>query len=98
MDEQEKLRVLSGRLAVNAYRLAHSQLHLTGWHKGIPEERTPLLNASLAELKKQGFGSLDEFFAASEELNTKELGFRSTGDFGDRATEADIEALDRMWH
>ena len=98
MGEQERYKVLSGRQAVNAYRLAHSQFHLTGWHKGISEEHTPLLNTMLAKLKKQGFNSHDEFFDASDELNVKELGFASREDFETKAIEADIEALDRMWH
>ncbi len=98
MDEKERLGVISGRLAVDAYRLAHAQLHSTGWHKDIPEEHTPLLNNMLAEFKKQGFNSLKEFFDASELLNIKELGFTDKKDFEVKATDADREALERMWH
>jgi hypothetical protein len=97
MDEQERLRVINARLAVDAYRLAHAQLHSTGWHKDIPEEHTPLLNTMLEEFKKQGFNSLQEFFDASQELNILELGFNSIEDFEAKATEADREALERMW-
>lgn len=98
MDEQTRLRVLSGRQAVDAYRLAHAQLHSRGWHKGISEEHTPLLHNLLAELKSQSFNSMQEFFDASEELNIKELGFQSRQDFQTKAVDADWEALERMWH
>jgi len=98
MGEQERYKVLSGRQAVNAYRLAHSQLYSGGWHKGIPEEHTPLFNTLLAELKECGFITLQEFFDVSQELNIKELGFQSKGDFGARATGADREALEEMWN
>ncbi len=97
MDEQKRLGVISGRLAVDAYRLVHAQLHSTSWHKGIPEEHTPLLNKLLAELKKEGFNSLDEFFSGSDELNILELGFKSREDFEAKATEAEKEALKGMW-
>jgi hypothetical protein len=97
MDEQEKLGVISARLAVDAYRLAHTQLHSTGWHKGIPQEHTPLLNTMLGEFKKQGFNSLQEFFDASQELNILELGFKSKEDFETKATQAEREALEGMW-
>ena len=98
MDEQERLRVISARLAVDAYRLAHTQLHAMDWHKGIPEEHTPLLNTMLDEIKQQGFNSLQEFFDTSHELNILELGFTSIEDFEARATEAEREALEGMWH
>jgi len=97
MDEQTRLRVLSGRQAVDAYRLAHAQLYSRGWHKGISEEHTPLLHNLLAELQRNGFISLHEFEDASQELNIKELGFQSIGDFVDRAVDTDWEALERMW-
>ena len=97
MDEQERLRVISGRLAVDAYRLAHAQLHSKGWHKGIPEEHTPLLNNLLTELKKHGFMALHQFWDASRELNILELGFKSREDFQAKATEAEREALEGMW-
>lgn len=97
MDEQERLKLLSGRQAVDAYRLAHSQLHSEGWHKGVSEEHTPPFNILLAELKKHGSGSLDEFFKSSELLNMQELGFVSREDFETKATGIDIEALDRKW-
>ncbi len=98
MNQVTGSKILEGRKAVDAYREAHRQLHSKPWHRGIPEEHTPLLNKLLAELKKQGVNSLAEFFDASEELNAKELGFTSRNDFEARATEADREALDRMWH
>ena len=98
MDEQKRLRVISGRLAIDAYRLAHAQLHSTGWHKGIPEEHTPLLNNLLAELKKHEFVALHKFVDASQELNILELGFKSREDFEAKAIETDREALEGMWH
>ena len=82
-----KTQILKGRKAVDAYRVAHTALYAIDPHrKSIPEEHTPLLNTMLDDLKKPSFNSLDEFFAASEELNIQELGFK------------DRQALDRMWH
>lgn len=92
MADREK--VLAGRLAVDAYREAHRILHSKTWHKGIPDEHTPLLNTMLAEFKKQGFNSLQEFFDASELLNLQELGFTSMEDI---KTEADREAIKGKW-
>lgn len=69
----DKVKVVLGRLAVDAYRTAHTQLYEKGWYKGISKAHTPLLEKLLIGLKKQGFNSLDEFFTASEELNTLEL-------------------------
>jgi len=91
------LKVVEGRKAVDAYREAHRQLHSKPWHRGIPEEHTPLLNDLLVKIKGQAFTSLGEFFDASEELNAKELGFTSRNDFEARATEADMNALEGMW-
>ena len=95
MPKLSKQNIIKGREAVDAYRAAHAQLHSAKWHKGIPEAHTPLLNTMLAGLKKQGFNSLNEFFVDSELLNIRELGFASREDV---KTEADIKALDRMWH
>jgi len=58
MNQIMRLKVLEGRKAVDAYREDHCQLHSKPWHRGIPEEHTPLLNKLLAELNKQGFNSL----------------------------------------
>ncbi len=79
MDEQKRLKILSGRLAVDAYRLAHAQLHSRGWHKGIPDEHTPLLKVMLKALGRQSFNSLGEFEDASEELNAEEFGDAEKG-------------------
>ena len=77
-------KVEKGRNAVDAYRLAHSQLCSGGWHKGIPEEHTPLLVKLVEDLELEGFTStetefglkkteiLAKFFAANEELNLLE--------------------------
>ena len=97
MNQIMRLKVLEGRRTVEAYREAHRQLHAQRWHRGIPKEHTPLLNSMLAELNNQGFNSIDEFFDASNELNVTELGFASREGFRAMATEADREALDRMW-
>ena len=93
----DKGKVLNGRKAVDAYRADHARLYDKPWHRGIPEEHTPLLAQLLAELKEQGFSFLEEFFNASDELNIQELGFASKGDFEARATEADRETLSGMW-
>jgi len=97
MNQIMRLKVLEGRKAVDAYREDHCQLHSKPWHRGIPEEHTPLLNKLLAELNKQGFNSLQEFWDASEELNIQKLGFNSREDFKARALEADRVALRGMW-
>ncbi len=98
MDKEERLKVVTGRQAIDVYRLAHAQLHQAGWRQGTSKEHTPLLDDLLAELKKQGFSSLNQFFNSSRELNIEELGFGSREDFENRATETKREALDRMWH
>ena len=69
----DKYKILAGRKAVDTYRAAHALLHSTKWHKGVPEAHTPLLNTMLAELKKQGFNSLDEFYKANETVCYSEL-------------------------
>ena len=97
MNQIMQLKVLEGRKAVDVYREDHYQLHSKPWHRGIPKEHTPLLNKLLAELEKQGFNSLQEFWEVSEELNIKELGFNSRADFVARATKSDSEALERKW-
>lgn len=63
-----KDKILAGRKAVEAYRTAHTALYKHGWHKGIPEAHTPLLNAMLKAFKGLGFNSLEEFFNASDAL------------------------------
>lgn len=93
----DKEKILAGRVTVDAYREAHRQLHLKTWHKGIPEEHTPLLNKQLAKFKELGFNSLQEFFDASELLNVQELGFVSKEALELEATEADRITLLEMW-
>ncbi|KKM92046.1 hypothetical protein LCGC14_1222340 [marine sediment metagenome] len=88
-----KKQVSAGRKAVEAYRTAHSQLHAGGWYKGISDDHTPLLNTMLAEFKRQGFNSLDEFFDTSELLNVQEFGFTSKLDM----TDAELLILDGKW-
>lgn len=93
----DKQKIKAGRKAVDAYRTAHTTLYKKKWHKGIPDEHTPLLEQMLKELSKQGFDSLAGFFDASQKLNMRELGFKDKKDFRDKATKADREALNEMW-
>ena len=72
MDEKLKENILAGRSFVDEYRGEHSKLYDQGWHKGIPEEHTPLLNSLLNKLNAKDFSSLQEFFDANEELNIEE--------------------------
>jgi hypothetical protein len=97
MPQHTKDNILAGRNAVDAYREAHHQLHSKPWHKGIPEEHTPLLDNLLVELKEPGFASVDQFFDASDEQNMQELGFASKEDFEANATDTDRIALEEMW-
>ena len=89
-----KQTIKKGRDAVDAYRLAHSQLYAQGWHKGIPEEHIPLLNILIKTLGKLGFGSLDDFFSANDQLNLKEAGLINKTEL----TEDDARILEGMWH
>jgi hypothetical protein len=98
MPQYSKDNILAGRNAVDAYREAHHQLHLQPWHRGIPQEHTPLLDNLLADLKGRGFTLLDEFFDASEELNMQELGYIDRQHFTANATDTDSQALEEMWH
>lgn len=93
----EEAKILAGRKAVDAYRTAHSHLYDGGWHRGIPEEHTPLLNIMLGAFRGLGFNTIQEFFDASELLSIQELGFASRQDFEAKAAEVDREALNRMW-
>ena len=65
----DKAKILAGRKEVDAYREAHRQLYSKPWHRGIPEEHTPLLNIMVNALKGLGFNSIQEFFDANRELN-----------------------------
>lgn len=94
MAELNKQKILKGRQAVDAYRAAHASLYTTDPRgRSIPDEHTPLLETMLAALKKQGFNSLDEFFAASEQLNHEEAGLAGKTEL----TEADRKVLEGMW-
>lgn len=106
----DEAKILAGRNQVDAYRTAHTALHRKPWRKTIPEEHTPLLKALVNALEGLGFTStetdfeqkknviLAKFWRDSELLNIQELGFTDMDDFKARATNADMEALDRMWH
>lgn len=63
----DKQKILAGRKAVDAYRIAHTKLYYEP-HADIPKAHTPLLEKMLSALKKLGFNSLDEFFIASKSL------------------------------
>jgi hypothetical protein len=93
----DKTKILPGRKAVDAYRTAHLALHSKLWHRGIPEEHTPLLNIMVKAFKGLGFKTIQEFFNASVLLNLQELGFADMEDFVNRATDADREALRLKW-
>lgn len=104
-----KQKILAGRKAVDAYRTAHTKLHSKPWHKGIPEEHTPLPKALVNALEGLGFTSaeidfepkkteiLAKFWADSDLLNIQELGFTNREDFDKNATKADKESLEAMW-
>lgn len=64
----DKQKVLAGRKAVDAYRIAHTKLYYKPQPANIPEAHTPLLNRMLDALRRLGFNSLDEFFNASDSL------------------------------
>jgi len=103
--------VLSARQAIDAYRQAHLELHRSKpWHKDIPAEHTALLEQLIDELERIGYkgtgkdvlarapGVLRQAFDCSKELNVKDLGFTDAADFGARATMADEQALEELWH
>ncbi|GAI67492.1 unnamed protein product [marine sediment metagenome] len=93
----DKEKILAGRKAVDAYRTAHTKLYEKGWHKGIPEEHTPLLNIMLGAFKGLGFNTIQEFFGASDLLNIQECGYKDREDFEAKASETDREALELKW-
>lgn len=97
MNELERQQVRGGRQAVEAYRLAHRELHAAGWHRGIADGHKTLLDNLLAELEKQGFASVRLFASASHELNIEELGIASKAEFESKATEEQRQLLERMW-
>ena len=66
-------KILAGRKAVEEYREAHDKLHLKPWHRGVPEEHTPLVEALVNKLKEAGFDSLDGFFEANKQANQEVL-------------------------
>lgn len=45
------------RDAVNAYRLAHTELSAKGWYRGIGNDHTPLLDAMIKTMEIEGFTS-----------------------------------------
>jgi len=109
IDPIEEAKILAGRSAVETYRIAHAKLYEGCWHKGIPEEHTPLLKAMVGSFEAQGFTSIEasfepkkneilaKFWLASYDLNVKELGFKDMDDFNKNATEVDKEELEEMW-
>jgi len=105
----KNLKVLAGRNAVEAYRVAHLQLHSKPWHKEVSDEHTSLLEKMIGDLEKEEFIStqtefelkkneiLTKFWKDSDLENIKELGFESIQDFENRATETDREELRQKW-
>jgi len=99
----DKAKILEGRKAVDVYRTAHIQLYASGWHEGIPEEHTPLLEQLVVALENQGCTSihidfaskktevLAKLWAESDDLNAQELGFASRADF-----DKEIERLRKI--
>ena len=106
----KKNKILADIKAVDAYRQAHHNLHSKPWHKGIPEEHTPLLKAMVNALEGLGFTSTEQgfeskkteilakFWADSDLLNLNELGFIDREDFEKRAKDSDREALKQKWN
>ena len=82
--------ILQGRVAVDGYREAHRQLHTGGWHKGIEEEHTPLLNTMLQSLKKTGFDSLEEYFIAEKPYQDEFI----REDFEAQAIQREVRLID----
>lgn len=72
MPKPTRDNILAGRVDVDAYRAAHTQLHSGGHYKGISKDHTPLLQELLGKLKMKNFTCLDEFEEADEELVTIE--------------------------
>lgn len=105
----DKAKILVGRERVDAYRTAHTQLHSKPWHRGIPEEHAPLLEALVNALEGLGFTStetefepkkteiLAKFWSDSDLLNVQELSFDSRKDFEGKVTEVDRESLRLKW-
>ncbi len=77
-------QILLGRKAVDSYRTAHTQLHQKPYYRGIHDDHTPLLNTMLADLKEQGFNSLQEFFDANTEYCLSLSGYQETTVFKQR--------------
>lgn len=92
----DKENILAGRQAVDAYREAHHLLYSKPWHRGIPEEHTPLLEKLVADLEKIGVTSatldfepkkteiLAKFFDSNKEYCLLSAGFNETNVAQDR--------------
>ena len=65
---QSEQKILAGRRLVEAYRTAHTKLYERAWHKGIPEEHTPILHILQDGLTGLGYKSLNDFFTQSRAL------------------------------
>lgn len=101
--------VTRGRDAVNSYRYAHQMLYENGWYRGISEDHTPLLEAMVDVMEKEGYMSskttlagkteevLQKFWYASDTQNAKDLGYSSLEDFHSRATESHRKAFEDKW-
>jgi hypothetical protein len=96
--------IAAARAKVDAYRAAHANLHAAAWQSGVPAAYTPLLTDMLTGLSSAGFvvanpsQRMAAFWQASDLQNVKDLGFASWEDFVKRASKADWEAFNKMWH
>lgn len=66
-------KILIGRTVVDAYRLAHEQLHAQKWDKFVPDKHTALWVQMMLELKRRGFKTISEFFTASQDLTAQQI-------------------------
>lgn len=92
-----KAQIDAGRLAVDAYRAAHSALHIANKSRLAPGKHTPLLEEMKKELAKQGFDSPLSFWKASHDQNAIELGFKDYNDFKSKVTIAHQNAMAGKW-
>jgi len=90
-------KVLAGRNAVTAYRLAHSALHDKPAYKGVHDDHTTIFAMMESELAQGGFKDVGDFFNQSDEMSIRELGFKDRADFEVKAKEKDRIDLEEKW-
>ena len=64
LSKAEKQKLIEARWHVDAYTVAHARLHQKPAEEITLEAHALLRKKMLAELKKQGFDSLEEFLTA----------------------------------